>query len=79
MTPEAFGAVLLALGLGMLSLGTHVSHAKTRVGSTVLTAGIPASGRLCSLRAAGTRGALTQSATSSAGSRRLYREAITAP
>jgi hypothetical protein len=33
-------SVLLALVLGMLSLGTHVAHAKTRVGSTVLTAGI---------------------------------------
>jgi hypothetical protein len=32
--------IVLALVMSMLSLGTHVAHAKTRVGSTVLTAGI---------------------------------------
>ena len=32
--------IVLALVLSMLTLGTHVAHAKTRVGSTVLTAGI---------------------------------------
>jgi hypothetical protein len=32
--------IVLALVLSMLTLGTHIAHAKTRVGSTVLTAGI---------------------------------------
>ncbi len=33
-------AVALALFFAVISLGTHLGHAKTRVGSTVMTAGI---------------------------------------
>jgi hypothetical protein len=37
--PDAL-TVALALFFGMISLGTHFEHAKTRAGSTVLTAGV---------------------------------------